>query len=333
MRLLPFFCVLTLVCFSLLAFAEELPPEAQAMLDDLGAPDVQQKNNGKMFRCTYGGRKTVTVSFLEDATLFSGDYNNCREAGLVRDGYYELIVRDWELIGRSTKNSINAELHDAVQAGDVGKAKKLIKKRADVNFAKRIDASGGGYIDGWTPLMSAAMKGDAKMVNLLIRSGAWVNYMNSDAISALWLASGAGNLDAVKSLVKNNAYINNRNNDDVTPLMYAAMNGHDQIVKYLLNKKANFKYVHKDGDSAMMLALAYGHNNCARLLVESGALINIQNKFGISPLLIAVSEGNEDMVRLLLDNNADRTLKTDGGKTALDIATARGNENIIKLLK
>jgi ankyrin repeat protein len=327
-------CFLLAPLVVLQAFAEELPEEAQTMLNDLGSSTkLQQKNNGKTFRCAFGGRKTVTISHLADATLFSGDYDNCREPGSNRDGYFEVIVRDWEIVGQSSKRSKNGELLDAVSNKDVTKVKALIRKGADINFTDRIPTSNGNYVEGWTPLMAAAMTGNADLARLLIKSGAWVNYMNSSAVSALWLAAGNGNLETVKLLVSSKAYLNNRNSDDITPLMNAALNGHNAVVKFLIQAKADVNLTHKDGDSALMFALAHGHSESARLLIDAGADMAIQNHFGVTALFIAVAENNEEMVRYLITRKADLKGKTANGLSILDVAQAKGNESIIRLLK
>lgn len=333
MKIFPFLAAVVL--FSAVSFqagAKELPNEARQMLDDLGATaDIQQQNNGKLLPCKFRGTKKITVSPLEGATVFSGEYLYCIEPGSTRDGYFEFIVRDNEIIGESAKRSVNGELFDAAQVGDSKKVKELIKKKADVNYTETIPTTDEGNVDGWTPLMSAAATGNISIVRQLLSAGAWVNYMNSRAFNALWLAATNGHLDIVKLLVAKGAYINNQSSDEVTPLMNAATYGHYEVVKFLLAHKAKLNLVHKDGDSALMFAIAGGHTEIARLLIDAGAEVNIQNKFGVSALLISVAENNEETVKLLLEKKADRSAKTEGGKTALDIATAKGNENIIRL--
>ena len=332
MKLLSLFCVAVIALFSLQAFAGEFPPDAQKMLRDLGTPDVQQMNNGRTLPCQYGGKKTVTISPLADATFFSGDYDNCREAGSTRDGLYELIVRDWEIVEQSSKRSKNGELQDAARAGDVKKVRALIAKGADVNYAENITLDGGGTVDGWTPLMSAAISGNSEMLKLLLKAGAWVNFMNSRVTGALWLAANNGNAESVKLLLASRAHINNANDENITPLMTAAMVGNFQAARVLVEAGAALNMTHKDGDSALMFALAGRHTDVARLLIDSGADINIRNRFGATALLIAVAEGNEELVSLLVQKKADLTAKTEGGKTALDIAIAKGNERIIGVL-
>ncbi len=315
-------------------YAVELPEEAQKMLADLGTPDVQQQNNGKLFTCVHGGTKRVTVSLLGNATIFTADYNNCRETDSTRDGHFEIMVQDGEKIGESTKRSINGELFDAVHDNKIEKARKLIKRKADVNYSESISSGDDITIHNWSPLMWAAFNGNSDMLKLLIKAGAWVNHLNSDVVNAVWLAASNGHLGAVKELAKHGAYINNRNIENVTPLMNAAMHGHYAVVKYLIDAKAAINLVHQDndGDSALMFALAQKHTDIARLLIDSGADINIRNKFGITALMIAVTEGNEEMVRKLLDNKADVTAKTESGMTALDIAHGKGSARIAEMI-
>lgn len=325
--------ILATILIATQTYAEVLPPLAQSMLDDLGIPSVQQENNGKVLKCRYGGTKTITVSILNGATVFGGDYNNCRDGGASRDGYREVIVQGGEVIGQSTRRSVNGELFDVIVAGDVSLAVKLLKKNVDVNYAETVNNDSKHVISGWTPLMSAVVLGNIKLVKLLVSRGAWVNFMNSDASSALLLASGNGNSEIVKYLLAHRAYVDNRNNEDVTPLIAASLGGHVEVVKTLIKAKANLNHVHKDGDSALMGAIANSQLEVAKLLIQSGADINIQNKFGVTALLIAVAEENEEIVSILLNKKADITKRTDGGLTALDVAVAKKNKRLINLLQ
>ena len=322
-----------MLCLTGVAAAQSLPDAAQRLLDDLGSTEsIQKRNNGRKFKCVYGGHKTVAISPLGDATLFSGDFNNCREPGSTRDGYYEVIVRDWEIVAQSQKRSVNGQLQDAAKHGDIQLARKLIRQRAAVNYAEEAELEVGGDVENWTPLMSAAMTGNARMVRLLLDSGAWVNVMNSRAVTPLWLATASGSLDAVTMLVKKGAYLNNSNDEDITPLMLAAMNGFPEIARFLIASGADIHAVHREGDSALMFAIARGHSGIAKMLVEAGGKVNIRNKHGVTPLVIAVAENNEDLVRYLLGRNADTAVSVDG-KSLLDLALAKGNRNIIDLIK
>jgi ankyrin repeat protein len=343
MKLLTILCAISIAVISFQAVAEELPVtansveklpvEAQKMLDDLGTPEEQQKNNGTPLRCRNGGTKTVHISSLADATMFSSDFNNCREDGSTRDGYYELIVRNWEIIGQSKKRSINGILHDAVRDDQIKKVRSMIAKGADVNYAESIPVDGGGTIEEWTPLMYAAMTGNIKMIKLLVKSGADVNFMNSRAMGSLNLASASGSLESVKYLVSKKAKINSSDIEGVTPLTAAVIKGHYPVVRYLIDVKADIHHIHKDGDSALMFALANGHTRIAQMLIDSGVDINIRNKYGTTALFIAIAENNSSMVRELIRHNADLTVRTETDKSLMDVAAAKGNESIINMLR
>lgn len=335
MTLRPLLTTFLITFFCTQAYAIELPEEAQKMLDDLGAPDVQQKNNGKLFRCIHGGTKQVTISQLGNAAIFTANYNNCRESKSTRDGHYELMIQDGEIIGKTSKRSINGELFDSARDNDIVKVRKLIKRKADVNYSESVSQGEQAYIDEWTPVMWAAVNGNTKMIKMLVKNGAWVNYLNSAVVNALWLAADNGHLGAVKELVKSGAHINNRNVENISPLMAAAMHGHYAVVQYLINAKADINLVHRDndGDSALMLALAQKQTKIAQLLINSGANINIRNKFGITALMIAAAEGNEEITQKLLDKKADTTAKTESGMTALDIAIGKGYARIAEQIK
>jgi len=333
MKQIPTLCAVLVTSLSLQVAAAELPAEAQRMLDDLGTTSkMQKKNNNKTRRCIYGGTKKIVVIKRKDTTVLSGDYNNCKEPGSTRDGCFEVTVKNGEIVSRSSKRSINSELHEAVNHGDVTKAKALIGSGADVNFTEKIEVADFGWIEGWTPLMSAVNNGNVEMVKLLVNSGAWVNYLNSTVGNALLLAAGNGNSEIVSFLIAKGAYLNNRNMNDITPLMASTINGHATAAKTLIDAKAELNYINRSGDSAIVLALVNNRTDIAELLIEAGSDVNIRNRSGETALMIATAENNEPMVRTLIKLGADLKVRADSGKSAIEIAAANGNKNIVKML-
>lgn len=303
------------------------------MIKDLGGHDLIAKNNGKTMRCSYGGTRKVSIVRSGSLTNYTGDYRNCREKDSTRDGVYEIVLDGDEITNSESRRSINGELFDAAMQGDTSTAKKLIKTKADVNYTESIKKTEGGYIDEWTPLMSAVMAGSLDTVKLLVSNGAWVNYLNSMAVNSLWIAANKGNLEIVKYLAAHGAYINNSNIEDVTPLMAAALNGHLDVVKFLISAKAHIDSVHIDGDSALMFTLGQKHSDVASLLIDSGANVNIRNKSGLTALIIAAAEGNVEITGKLLEKKANTAITTNDGRTALDVARTRGLAGIVKLLE
>lgn len=303
------------------------------MIKDLGGHEAIRKNNGKTMRCTFGGTKKVSIVKQEPLTSYNGDYRNCREKDSIRDGLYEIVLNGNEIESSSSKRSINGELYDAAMEGNTVRVMELIKAKADVNYTENIQITEGGSIEEWSPLMSAVLAGKLDIVKALVKSGAWVNYLNSLAVNALWIAANKGELEIVRYLTKQGAYLNNRNNEDVTPLMAAAMNGHLEVVKFLLSSKAKLDLASKEGDTALMFALGQKHPEVARVLIDAGADVNIRNNSGLTALIIAASEGNEKLVQKLVEKKADISAKTSDGRTALDVARAKGLINIVELLE
>ena len=313
---------------------EETQKLITSMIRDLGGHDSIRPNSGKTMRCVYGGTKKVSILQKDGVTRYTAEYGNCRENSSIRDGIYEIVLQGDEIVTSRSRRSRNGDLFDAALAGNAGKVRELIKAKADVNYTESVrKAEGGGYIEEWTPLMSAVAAESLETVKTLVSAGAWVNYLNNMAVNALWIASNIGNTEIVRYLVKHGAYLNNSNKDNVTPLMTAVMNGHLEVVKILVASKAQLNLGHNDGDTALMIALAGGRTEIARLLVDAGADVNVRNHFGTTALHIAAAEGNLEMVNLLIKRKADLTARTDSGFTALDVAKAKGHTAIVELLE
>ncbi|GLI38606.1 ankyrin repeat domain-containing protein [Geobacter hydrogenophilus] len=303
------------------------------LIADVGGHDAVAKNSGKTLRCSHGGTRKITIARGKEKTSYRGEYLNCNQNGSIRDGIFEIELQGDEVLKSTARRSKNGELFDAAMEGDTARVGKLIKAKADVNYSESIENSQGGTIEQWTPLMSAVARESRESVGMLVKAGAWVNYMNSLAVSPLWIAANSGQTDTVKFLAKHGAYLNNSNHEDVTPLMAAAMNGHLDVVRFLVGAKAKMNAVHKDGDTALMFAVARNHTDIARFLIDAGADVAIRNRFGVTALIIAAAEGNEEIVRRLLEKKADTSARTTDGKTALDVARARGFTAIAALLE
>lgn len=303
------------------------------MIKDLGGHEAISRNNGKTMRCAFGGTKKVSIVKQEPLTSYSGDYRYCREKDSIRDGLYEIVLNGDEIESSSSKRSINGELFDAAMEGNTVRVMELIKAKADVNYTESISKTEGGSIEEWSPLMSAVVAGKMDIVKALVKSGAWVNYMNSLAVNPLWIAANKGDLEMIRFLASKGAHINNSNYENVTPLMTAAMNGHLEVVRFLISSKAKLNLVSKEGDTALMFALGQKHPEVASLLIEADADVNVRNKSGLTALIIAAAEGNEEIARKLLAKKADVTAKTNDGRTALDVALSKGYAGIAALFE
>lgn len=84
-------------------------------------------------------------------------------------------------------------LNEASFWGNIATVRILLAAKADVNVAKD---------NGYTPLLTAASRGHAEIVKLLISAGADLNHQTkSGGLTALHLASSAGYRDIVQLLI------------------------------------------------------------------------------------------------------------------------------------
>ncbi|KAF5829708.1 ankyrin repeat-containing domain protein [Dunaliella salina] len=122
-------------------------------------------------------------------------------------------------------------LYNACQDGRLDDAATLIRAGADVNWANP-------DMDGETPLKAAAEKGRAKVVRLLLESGAAVDKADDDGWTPLLTASSNKHLEVTKLLVDKGADVNKANSKGSTPLDLAKIFGTKDIVQLLQDKAA-----------------------------------------------------------------------------------------------
>ena len=122
------------------------------------------------------------------------------------------------------------EFMDAVTTGKVAVAKKFIES-GTVNVNQTFFA--------WSPLLSAASKGQLAVVKMLVEHGA--------------------NLDYQHPVTK------------LTALAHAAYDGNEEMVKYLLEKGANPNIKMRGGVSLVRAAGDEGHPEIVKILEAHGA--------------------------------------------------------------
>lgn len=141
--------------------------------------------------------------------------------------------------------------------------------------------------DQCTPLLTAALRGDAPLVRVLLARGADATATDHGGSSAVLLAAEAGNVDVVRALVAAGADVNRGNCWQVTPLMAAVRTRTPAIVK---------------------------------LLLELGAKVDARTEFGDTPLHGAVWANDLEIAQMLLRAGADPAARNKGGRTPRDDA-------------
>lgn len=122
----------------------------------------------------------------------------------------------------------------------------------------RSDAINAPGENGQTPLMFAARRGEALMVDLLIKAGAEIDACNSDGNQALWSACLADSLASIEILIGMGAQVDHQNDNGTTCLMYAASAGKEEVVSLLLDSGADSLLANHDDFTALDVAASIG---------------------------------------------------------------------------
>ena len=189
--------------------------------------------------------------------------------------------------------SRDEQVRVAIASGDEAGAMEWLKDGADVE---------GHDQTGFTPLMSACLKGDLNMVRELLARGADPNAVNGHGWSVMCSAAADGNAEIMRLLLANGA-------------------------------KPNL--IPPDGNSPLYLAVIYEHEELAVMLLQAGADPNGCTRQGATrvPLVEAADTGQLRVVRRLLATGASVNLQDSDGRSALAVAEAKGDNRVITALK
>ena len=206
-----------------------------------------------------------------------------------------------------------SELHIAVRAGDLEKARALLSSGAS---ATERDPLGG------TALHDASWSGHVGLITLLIESGAGVDAEHTETGSTpLHYAVITNHAEAAALLLRHGANVHAKSRSGATALHLAANRGYTSVVELLLERGAAADLADAGGNTPLLEAAWKGHVAVAELLLAKGAKANDSNRTsGVTPLHEATSKGHTEFVDLLLRHGADPHAKDKNGNTVLDQA-------------
>ena len=115
------------------------------------------------------------------------------------------------------------EMHDAAQAGDLGKVKALLKGNPYLVFSK------DKY--GETPLHQAALWGHQDVAELLLAIKAEVNAKDNEGQTPLHWAAFGGDKAVAELLLASKAEVNAKDNHGKTALHWAASGGDKAVAE------------------------------------------------------------------------------------------------------
>jgi len=133
-----------------------------------------------------------------------------------------------------------------------------------------------GYLGLRTPLHSAELYGNLKVVQKLIEYEADIHAEDEDGWTPLcWLSTGRYFKDGsvLQLLLEYGADVNARTKFGRIPLHEASENGAREVVRLLLEHGADVKAKDNDGKTALQLAAGGGCDEVVKLLREHGAKV------------------------------------------------------------
>ncbi|KAK1771491.1 hypothetical protein QBC33DRAFT_575495 [Phialemonium atrogriseum] len=225
---------------------------------------------------------------------------------------------------------------------------RLIAASAQANQARiretlAEDSSWSSHIDRDAlrqSLQKLAIRGNVKLVRLLLEHGAEVNISRDGEIPALFKAAEGGHTPVVTELLAHGADPNWRNRNGQTALFAACMRGRDAVVRALLDAGASVDVRDKEGRTALLFLASEKSEkpktDTLRMLLEKDADIEARDSIGRTPLLWAATNGNVRLVAALLSGElgkkADISASNNRGRNALHLAAEANHEEMVKLL-
>ena len=191
----------------------------------------------------------------------------------------------------SNKPDQNLDLHQLVKNA----SKKNIKRYLNQVDIKEINQ----VKHGMTPIMLAASRGDAKIIDILFKHGADPNKRGSMERTALLYAVEKNHIEAVKQLLSHGADIDAYDNGRLTPLVMAASRGYSELSLLFIKSGANVDIQHRDGWTALIDATAHGDEKVVKALLKAGANTKLEEKNGKTALDYAREYGFSELVKIL----------------------------------
>jgi ankyrin repeat protein len=190
-------------------------------------------------------------------------------------------------------------LTTAVQNDRTDIIKVLLENGANVNAALT-----RGMLEGWTPLMWAAMTGSDAAAKALLEKGPQVNATDTRGETALHKAASMSRSGVIGMLLERGAAVDGRSWYGMTPLMLAVQQGDIASVRTLIQHGANVN----------------ARIDEARLQIGRAGFI------GGEPAV-------KQLVKELVRQGKDPSVLRETGTSVLDWAKLRGKKEIIELLK
>ena len=172
------------------------------------------------------------------------------------------------------------------------------------NKVKKLDINLKDKIKSWTPLyylLDISDGSETEILQILIKSGSFLNISDNYGITPLHLAAFKGQDEYLSIFLQNNANINALDSFKRTPLHYAIMEGQFNSAYLLLESGAKIDIDDIDGNSLLHYAVSSKGNSLlfSNVLIEKKIDLNKQNNDGDTALMLVAKKNPKENVRLI----------------------------------
>ena len=189
-------------------------------------------------------------------------------------------------------------------------------------------------------LVSAAERGDARAVQLLLEEGANVDARDEGGRTALIAAAYGNRLDVARSLIEAGADVNAKDQTQQSAYLISTSEVGDdpRMLELTLRNGANVHSLDSYNGTGLIRAAERGHVRIVERLLQTSVEVDQVNNLGWTALLEAIILGDggprhTKVVRLLVGAGADVNLADGEGVTPLEHARRRGHEEIARILQ
>ena len=191
----------------------------------------------------------------------------------------------------------------------------------------------------FSPLHTAAYKGDLARLEKLIAAKADINTRDPHGRTAVHVATFARQRDVIRALAKAGANLELLENDRYDAVTVASVADDDETLKVLLSLGASAKLTTSRYDGTALIAAAHlGHDGVVRQLIAAGAPLDHVNNLHWTAMIESIVLGNggarhQEVLRALLAAKANAQLTDRMGTTPLALARSRGYSNMVAMLE
>ena len=192
-------------------------------------------------------------------------------------------------------------------------------------------------------LITAAEKGDAETVRLLLEKGVYIHAQDKDGRCALVAAAYKNRLEIVDLLIAAGADVNMKDNTLQSAYLISTCeippsDGYTELLKKTLKAGADVYATDSYNGTGLIRAADRGHVEIIRELLKTDIRVNHINNIGWTALLEAIILGDggqqhTEVVRLLVDAGADVNLPDKNGVAPLAHAKSKNFTDMIKILE